>query len=383
MDAKKKIVIVGQAYPLRGGLAAYNERLARAFMEKGHEVSIESFKFQYPSFLFPGKTQYSTDPAPEGINIKTSVNSVNPFNWINVGLKIRKMKPDLVIIKFWLPFMAPCFGTIARIIRWNRETKLISIIDNIIPHEKRLFDRMLANYFVKGMHAFIAMSKSVLDDLTTFTKTKPKLFSPHPLYDHYGKIENRKEALKKLGLDSQLKYLLFFGFIRDYKGLDLLLEAFADKHFNDGKLKLIVAGEFYTDPKPYQDIIEKYDMQQRVIMDNDFIPDSKVADYFNAADVIVQPYKTATQSGVTQIGYHFEKPMIVTNVGGLAEIIPNGKVGYVVEPKVEEISKAMQKFLSLPSGYFSENVKLEKQKYSWDQMLETIDELVNTLKNDN
>lgn len=382
MEAKKKIVIVGQAYPLRGGLAAYNERLARAFMEDGHDVSIESFKLQYPSFLFPGKTQYSTDPAPEGLNISTSINSVNPFNWIKIGLKIRKIDPDLVIIKFWLPFMGPCFGTIARIIKWKRKTKLLSIIDNIIPHEKRAFDRILANYFVKGMHAFIAMSKSVLDDLNTFTKKKPNLFSPHPLYDHYGKIESREEALKKLNFDPQYRYLLFFGFIRDYKGLDLLLEAFADPYFDDRKVKLLVAGEFYTDPKSYHDIIEKYTMQHRVIMDNDFIPDSKVADYFNAADVIVQPYKTATQSGVTQIAYHFEKPMIVTNVGGLAEIIPHEKVGYVVEPIVDEISKSIKKFLSLPEGHFRENLKKEKLKYSWDIMLETIDELINTLEND-
>ncbi len=383
MGANKKIVIVGQAYPLRGGLAAYNERLARAFTEQAYDVSIESFKLQYPSFLFPGKTQYSTDPPPKGLSINTSVNSINPFNWIRVGLKIRKARPDLVIIKFWLPFMAPCFGTIARIIRWKRKTKLISIIDNIIPHEKRAFDRTLANYFVKGMHAFIAMSKSVLTDLDTFNKKKPKLFSPHPLYDHFGKIENREEALKKLGLDPQFRYLLFFGFIRDYKGLDLLLEAFGSKEFENQKVKLIVAGEFYTDQKLYQDIIEKHQMQARVIMDNDFIPDSKVADYFNAADVVVQPYKTATQSGVTQIAYHFEKPMIVTDVGGLSEIIPDKKVGYVVQPEVDEVSKAIQKILQLPSEKFLENIKLEKQKYSWDRMLETINKLLKMIENDN
>lgn len=383
MGSKKKIVIIGQAYPLRGGLAAYNERLAKAFMESGHDVSIESFKLQYPDFLFPGKTQYSTDPAPEELIINTSINSINPFNWIKIGLKVRKKNPDLVIIKFWLPFMAPCFGTIARIIRWRRKTKLLSIVDNIIPHEKRPFDRLLANYFVGGMHAFIAMSKSVLDDLGSFTEKRPKLFSPHPLYDHYGEIESRKLALKKLDLDPQYRYLLFFGFIRDYKGLDLLLEAFADKCFADGKVKLIVAGEFYTDEKPFQNIIDIYKMHDRVIMDNDFIPDSKVADYFNAVDVVVQPYKTATQSGVTQIAYHFEKPMIVTDVGGLAEIIPHDKVGYVVEPKAIKISKFIQKFLSLPKGYFNENIKIEKQKYSWDKMLETIDKLLNTLENDN
>jgi glycosyltransferase involved in cell wall biosynthesis len=379
MNTKKKIVIVGPAYPLRGGLAAYNERIAKAFMEQGHDVKIESFKLQYPSFLFPGKTQYSTDPAPEGININTSVNSINPFNWIKVGWKIRKMNPDLVIIKFWLPFMAPCFGTIAHIIKWKREVPLISIIDNIIPHEKRAFDRMLSNYFVKGMSAFIAMSKSVLNDLNTFDKKKPKLFSPHPLYDHYGEINSKIDARKKLGLNPVIRYLLFFGFIRDYKGLDLLLKAFADGRLRNKNVKLIVAGEFYTDSKPYENLIAENQLQNFVFMDNNFIPDSKVADYFNAADVIVQPYKTATQSGVTQIGYHFEKPMIVTDVGGLSEIIPHKKVGFVVQPEVKEITEALLEFLELPEGYFDKNIKIEKQKYSWDRMLETIDLLIEQL----
>ncbi len=382
MSAPKKIVIIGQAYPLRGGLAAYNERIARAFMEAGHEVTIESFRLQYPSFLFPGKTQYSTDPPPKDLNINISVNSINPFNWIRVGWKVRKMNPDFVLIKFWLPFMAPCYGTIARIIKWRRKTRLISIIDNIIPHEKRAFDRLLASYFVRGMHGFIAMSKSVLEDLKTFTRKKPILFSPHPLYDHYGEIEPKSLAKEKLGLNPDFQYLLFFGFIRDYKGLDLLLKAFADKSFENENVKLIVAGEFYTDPKPYREIIDKYGLHARVIMDNDFIPDSKVADYFNAADVVVQPYKSATQSGVTQIGYHFEKPMIVTNVGGLAEIIPHSKVGFVVEPKIEEITGAIQKCLSLPENHFQENIKKEKAKYSWGKMLETIDNLLEEIEND-
>ncbi len=375
-------MIIGQAYPLRGGLAAYNERIARAFMEAGHEVTIESFKLQYPSFLFPGKTQYSTDPSPKDLNINISVNSINPFNWISVGWKVRKMNPDFVLIKFWLPFMAPCYGTIARIIKWRRKTRLISIIDNIVPHEKRTFDRLLASYFVRGMHGFIAMSKSVLEDLKTFTRKKPILFSPHPLYDHYGEIESKSLAKEKLGLHPHFQYLLFFGFIRDYKGLDLLLKAFADKSFENANVKLIVAGEFYTDPKPYREIIDKYNLHDRVIMDNDFIPDSKVADYFNAADVVVQPYKSATQSGVTQIGYHFEKPMIVTNVGGLAEIIPHSKVGFVVEPKIEEITGAIQKCLGLPENYFQENIKKEKAKYSWGKMLETIDDLLEEIEND-
>ena len=373
MDNRRKIVIIGSAYPLRGGLATYNERLARAFQQNGDKVIIETFKLQYPKILFPGKTQYSSDTKPEDLNIRVTINSINPLNWIKVGFKLKKYKPDLVIIKFWLPFMAPCLGTIARIIRSNKHSKIISIIDNIIPHEKRLGDRMLANYFVKSVSGFIVMSKSVLGDLDTFDKNKPKLYCPHPLYDNFGEIIPKNIAKKNLQLDEKTNYILFFGFIRDYKGLDLLLEAMAEPNFNKLPVKLLVAGEFYTDSKPYFDIIKKNNLEDKVIMLNDFIPDSEVVNYFCAADIVVQPYKNATQSGVTQIAYHFNRPMIVTNVGGLTEIIPDGKVGYVVDCEPEKISDAIIKFYKQKKEQeFVKNVEIEKLKYSWDRMLESI-----------
>ena len=373
MDNRRKIVIIGSAYPLRGGLATYNERLARAFQQNGDEVIIETFKLQYPKILFPGKTQYSSDTKPEDLNIRVTINSINPLNWIKVGFKLKKYKPDLVIIKFWIPFIAPCLGTIARIIRSNKHSKIISIIDNIIPHEKRLGDRMLANYFVKSVNGFITMSKSVLGDLDTFDKNKPKLYCPHPLYDNFGEIIPKNIAKEKLHLDEKTNYILFFGFIRDYKGLDLLLEAMAEPNLNELPVKLLVAGEFYTDSKPYFDIIKKNNLEDKIIMLNDFIPDSEVVNYFCAADIIVQPYKDATQSGVTQIAYHFNRPMIVTNVGGLTEIIPDGKVGYVVDCKPDKISEAIIKFYKQKKEQeFVKNVEIEKQKYSWDRMLESI-----------
>jgi D-inositol-3-phosphate glycosyltransferase len=372
-----KIVIIGPAHPLRGGLATYNERLARAFMQKGNDVSIETFKLQYPSFLFPGKTQYSESPAPADLNINISVNSVNPFNWCKVGNKIKQQRPDIVIIKFWMPFMAACFGKIARIIKKNKHTKIISIIDNIIPHEKRAGDKVLANYFVKAVDGFVAMSKSVLTDLETFDSKKPKVFSPHPLYDNFGDIIPKDIAKQKLALDTTLKYLLFFGFIRDYKGLDLLLEAFPACLENNKSLRLLVAGEFYTDSKPYYDIIKKHKLEDYVIMHNDFIPDEKVAEYFCAADIVVQPYKDATQSGVTQIAYHFCKPMIVTDVGGLAEIIPHNRVGYLVNPVVTDISEAVLKFYNEnKEAEFSQNAGIEKAKYSWDNMVDSVENLM-------
>jgi len=244
---KRKIIIIGTAHPLRGGLANYNERIAKAFLENGDEVTIYNFSLQYPEFLFPGKTQYSSEPPPENLDIKTIVNSVNPFNWIKIGIKIKKLKPELVIIKFWIPFMAPCLGTIARIAKKNKHTKIVSILDNIIPHEKRIGDKALSNYFVKSVDGFVAMSKSVLTDIETFDKQKPKLFNPHPLYDNFGEIVSKEKAKENLELEQETNYLLFFGLIRDYKGLDLLLEAFADERFRKMPLKLIVAGEFYSD----------------------------------------------------------------------------------------------------------------------------------------
>ncbi|MCB2221694.1 MAG: glycosyltransferase [Bacteroidetes bacterium] len=377
MQRNRKIVIVGPAYPLRGGLAAYNERLARAYQLQGDEVIIYTFTLQYPDFLFPGKTQYSTDKAPDDLTIRVKVNSINPLNWWSTGKEIKKLKPDLLIIKFWIPFMAPCLGTIARIVRKNKGTKVISIIDNIIPHEKRPGDHTLANFWVKSVDGFVAMSKSVLTDLDTFDQKRPKLFCPHPLYDNFGKPISKTEAQKLLGINSGKKYILFFGFIRDYKGLDILLKAMADKEIRNNGIRLIVAGEFYTDSKKYMDIIKEENLGDHVILATDFIPDKEVYQYFSAVDLVVQPYKDATQSGVTQIAYHFNKPMITTDVGGLAEIIPDGKVGYVVKPGVREIRDAILRFYDLnKEDEFIEAVKIEKAKYTWENMLHTIDKLI-------
>ena len=372
----KKVVLVGTAHPFRGGLASYNERLIKEFVNQGEEASIETFTLQYPNFLFPGKTQYSDSPKPTDIEIIESVNSINPFNWIKIGRKIKKQKPDYLIFKFWLPFMAPCFGTIARIVRKNKKTKVISIIDNIIPHEKRIGDKMLSKYFVKSMDGFVAMSKSVLDDLNTFDSKKPKLYNPHPLFDNFGELLDRETALKNLDLNPEYRYILFFGFVRDYKGLDLLLEAFAEERFRGEKIKLIVAGEYYNNEQKYLDLIQKLKLEEHIVLKNEFIANEEVKDYFCAADIIAQPYKNATQSGVTQIGYHFEKPMLVTNVGGLAELIPHNKVGFVVEPNKEEIANSLLSFFEENrKEEMVENVKKEKEKFSWKKMIDTINQL--------
>ncbi len=368
-----KITLLGTAYPYRGGLAAYNERLIQQFNTEGHSGNIETFTLQYPNFLFPGKTQYADWEAPKDIAIEESVNSVNPLNWIKVGKKIKKQKPDILIIKYWLPFMAPAFGTIARIAKSNKHTKVISILDNIIPHEHRIGDHMFSKYFVTNVDAFIGMSQSVLDDLNQFTTVKPRAFSPHPLFDNFGKSVSKKEAANYLKLDTNQKYILFFGLIRDYKGLDLLLEAMADDVLKNNDFKLLVAGEFYSDSKPYFDLIKKHQLQDKVIIHQKFIPDPEVKYYFSLADLIVQPYKSATQSGVTQIAYHFEKPMLVTNVGGLSEIIPHGKVGFVVEPNPKEIAQSIREFYNKNlEESFHTHILAEKEKYDWSKMTQTI-----------
>lgn len=371
-----KIIILGTAYPYRGGLSAFNERLAYEYQNQGHEVEIYTFTHQYPDFLFPGKTQYSSDPAPENLKITRKVHSYNPFNWLKVGKEISQKRPDVMITKFWLPFMAPCFGTIARLVKRNKHTRIVSILDNVIPHEHRIGDKMFVRYFVNSTDGFVAMSKSVLQDLRLFTKTKPAAFSPHPLYDHYGIRLNREEALQLLNLPTSHRYVLFFGFIRSYKGLDILLQAFADERLRHSDIKLIVAGEFYGDSTPYLNLIKTLGIGDNVILRTDFIPDSEVNRYFSAADIVAQPYKTATQSGVTQIAFHFEKPMLVTNVGGLPEIVPDGKIGYVVEPDAPQIADALHRFfVENKQEEFERNIVEEKKKYAWSRFVETMEEV--------
>lgn len=374
------VIIVGPAYPYRGGIAALNERLAYEYQKQGHKVEIYTFTLQYPNFLFPGKTQYSESPAPEDLKIYRKINSCNPFNWIKIGKEIKKKNPDLVITRFWLPFMAPCLGTIERVVKRNKHTKVVSLVDNIIPHEKRIGDKIFASYFVKSTQGFVAMSRSVLEDLSLFDSKKPRVYSPHPLYDHYGLRISNQEAQNNLGLDTSCKYVLFFGFIRGYKGLDLLLDAFGNERLRELNVKLIVAGEFYGNEEQYMKQIKDLGIEDRVELHTYFIPDDKVNNYFCAADIVAQPYKTATQSGVTQVAFHFEKSMLVTNVGGLPEIVPHGKIGYVVEPDANEIAKALIDFYENErEKEFEQNVKEEKRKYEWVNMIEAFDKLTKSI----
>ena len=367
--SKKRILIVGPAHPLRGGLATYNERLAEVLNEAGHECDILSFSLQYPKLLFPGKTQLSSDSAPNNITIHAEINSINPLNWISVGLKYKKAKYDIVVFRYWMSFMAPAFGTIARIIKSNAHTKILAITDNVIPHERKFFDAAFTNYFLPVCDGFLTMSESVKQDLIDLKLTQPIAYVPHPMYDTFGTAIDKNEAKKLLGLDTDTNYLLFFGFIRKYKGLGLLLNAFADERIKALNLKLIVAGEFYEDKNPYLEQIEKLGLKDRVIVCDDFIPNNQVSTYFCASDVVIQPYLNATQSGVTQIAYYYNKPMIVTNVGGLAELVPNNKVGFVCNVSEQEIADAMYNFYTQQKEQaFTNAAEQEKQRFTWQNL---------------
>jgi glycosyltransferase involved in cell wall biosynthesis len=374
-----KIIIIGPAHPLRGGgMATFNERLARQFQNEGHETIIYTFSLQYPSFIFPGTSQYSTEPAPTDLNIKVCINSVNPLNWIKVGHQIKKENADIIIVRYWLPLMGPCLGTILRIAKKNNHSKIICIADNIAPHEKRFGDKPFTKYFVKPVDAFITMSEKVMQDLKTFDNKKPATLATHPLYDNFGEKISKESARKKLGINEDQFIILFFGFIRNYKGLDIFFDAIKilkDKDYSNFNFKVLVAGEFYENRKKYDDQILRLGIQDYLILKTDFIPDSEVKYYFCSADMVIQPYRNATQSGVTPLAYHFEKPMIVTNVGGLPSLVPDNKVGLVAEPNAKSIAEKIVDYFNKGENYFLPYLIEEKKKLSWTKLTGTILEL--------
>jgi glycosyltransferase involved in cell wall biosynthesis len=372
--AHKKVVIIGPGHPLRGGLATFNQRLCKQFIDEGHTCSIYSFSLQYPSFMFPGTTQYSSEPAPAGIEIYSVINSIHPFNWWQVGNTLKKIKPDVILVRYWLPLMGPALGTILRQVKKNKHTRVIALTDNIIPHEKRPGDTPFTRYFLKTCDAFITMSEKVMKDLRQFEQTKPAQLVNHPLYDNFGEAVPKAAARQHLGLPQEDKILLFFGFIRKYKGLDLLLDAMkiVKEKAPTSNIKLLIAGEFYDDAKAYHEQIKQLGIGDMLIQRTDFIADSEVKYYMCSADCVVQPYRNATQSGVTPLAYHFEKPMIVTNVGALPALVPHEQVGLVCEPEPASLAAAIIRYFEIGEQHFIPQLKQEKEKYSWHNLVETI-----------
>lgn len=362
-----RIVIVGPAWPFRGGIAQLNESLATELSKAAYRVSIVNFTTQYPSFLFPGKSQFTDAARPEALTIDRMLSSVNPMTWFRSARFIARQEPDLVIVRYWMPFMAPSLGMLARRLR-ARGIKVLAIADNIVPHETHFYDRLFTQYFLKSTSAVLYMSSEVGRELESFHYKGRTAFSPHPLYDSYGSGVDRSVACRELGLDPDKQYVLFFGFIRDYKGLDLLLDAWTER---DDR-QLLIAGEFYGNRDKYIEKIER----KGVLLHDNYISDDRVKLYFSASSLVVQPYKSATQSGVTQIAYNFGVPMVVTNVGGLPEIVPDGRVGFVVEPCADAIRVAIDRFFDESlAELFRKNIETEKKRFEWSAMVSSIEEL--------
>jgi glycosyltransferase involved in cell wall biosynthesis len=375
-----RVIIIGPGHPLRGGLSTFNQRLAKEFLDQGFDCSIYSFSLQYPSFLFPGKTQYSTEAAPEGINILPIINSINPINWKVVGKKLKQLAPDIIVVRYWLPFMGPALGTILRKVRQNHHTKIIAITDNILPHEKRPGDIAFTRFFLNSCEAFVTMSEKVMKDLRQFQPAKPAKQVLHPLYDNFGDPLPKQEARKKIGIAGDGKIILFFGFIRKYKGLDILLDAMADPRIRAAGIQLLIAGEFYEKKEPYLEQIKKLGISDQLILRTDFIKGDEVRYYLCAADLVVQPYRNATQSGVTPLAYHFERPMVVSNVGGLPSLVAHEKAGLVSEANPVSLASAILRYYELGEQYFIPHLRNEKLKYSWLNLVKTITDLAHDLQ---
>ncbi len=372
-----KILIVSTAYPLRGGIAHYNALLAAALSER-HTVETITFKRQYPSFLFPGKTQNETGEAMHATAAPQLVDSINPFNWIWVAKEIRTRKPDLLIFKYWLPFFGPCFGTIAKLTKRRTDTKVLFVCDNIVPHERRPGDVAFTRYAFRQGDYFIVQSKAVERELNSFWPNARYKNVPHPIYNLFGNAIGRGEARKKLGLRAQ-RVLLFFGYVRAYKGLNVLLDAVAQL---DEKMDvhLLVVGEFYDNEEKYRKQIAALHLEHRVTLVSDYVQNDMVHLYFSAADIVVLPYLSATQSGIAQIAYNFDLPVIATDVGGLSEVVLDGATGFLVPPgDAKSLAHSIRRYYDENKrDAFVARVRKEKHKYSWQNLVSSIEELVDS-----
>jgi len=340
-----------------------------------HIVKTITFKRQYPSFLFPGKTQEESGNEPNVGPAPQLVDSVNPLNWINIGKKIQREAPDIVIFKYWLPFFGPCFGTIARWARRNKKTRILFICDNVVPHEHRAGDRVFTRYAFGAVDGFIVQSGAVEKDLLQFWPGARFKNVPHPVYNIFGESLPKTEARRQLSIETK-NILLFFGYVRKYKGLDVLLEAMP-KILQKIQLALMVVGEFYDDEQKYRAQIARLGLEEQVIVKSDYVPNEEVGKYFSAADVVVLPYLSATQSGIAQIAYNFDKPVIATDVGGLAEVVLHEQTGLVVPPgNPEALAESIVRFYEEEKEKsFIPTVREEKKKYTWDALVKAIEEL--------
>lgn len=373
----KHIVLIGPVYPYRGGIAHFLEAIYHGMSERNHELSAVTFTRQYPELLFPGKTQYADAATSGSLNATRLIDTLNPWTWIKAARHIARLNPDAVLFKYWMSFFAPAFGTIARYLR-RKGIKVLCVVDNVLPHERRPGDVVLGRYFLRACDGLVVMSDSVADDLDALHVTAPVEHVRHPVYDIFGEQIPREEARRRLDLPSSAPIVLFFGFIRQYKGLHVLLEAMPRIVRRYPEMRLVVAGEFYDDESTYRELIRTHHLEDNVDLHANYIPEDEVNTYFCAADLVVQPYVSATQSGVAQIAYHFERPLIVTDVGGLPEVVPHEKAGFIVPPEdPRALADAVDRFFAEEwADRLEDGVREEKKKYSWKRLFEALERLM-------
>ncbi len=371
---------MGPAYPLRGGIADFNQALAKELQASGHNVVIFSFSLQYPGFLFPGKTQFAEEEKDFNLEVRPVINSINPLNWVNSARKVWAFQPDLLIIRFWMPFMGPSLGTIAGKLR-KKGVPVLAITDNIVPHEKRKGDKLLTRYFLKRCNAFMVMSKQVGNDLLEFIPDAKYRYNPHPVYNIFGETVDRELALQQLGLDSGYRYVLFFGLIRKYKGLDILIKGFARVADQLEHVKLLIAGEFYDDQQEYLELIKTLDLRNKILIHDHFIPNEQVKHYFCASSLLAQTYLSATQSGVAQIAYSFDLPILATRVGGLPEVVDHERTGYVVDTDPEAVGKAILDFFTADrEDSMRKAMHEDAQRFEWSYFVDNLMDLYREVK---
>ena len=371
-----KIIIIGTAYPLRGGIAHYNALLYQTLRERGHDLHMISFKRQYPSLFFPGKTQEESGEECIRIASEQILDSIGPLSWIRVANRVRQYNPDLIIFKYWMPFFAPCFATISFLSKLACNTKILFVCDNIVPHESSPLDSMLTRLALCYVDYNIVMSDAVRQELLRFRPTAEYRQVSHPIYNIFGESIPKQKARQRLGISDE-RVVLFFGYIRKYKGLAVLLEAMPSV-LAKVPVKLLVAGEFYDVKKSYLEQIQRLGIGENVTVLDKYIPNEEVKFYYSAADVVALPYISATQSGIVQICYNFNKPVITTAVGGLPEIVKEGKTGYIVPANdAKAFARAIIRFYEESrEEEFTANVAIVKKEFSWDRMAEAIEAFI-------
>ena len=375
----RRIVLVGSMYPYRGGIAHFLETMVRGLEQRGHETLPVTFSRQYPDFLFPGKTQYETADVQDPVPARRLLDTVGPWSWFSAAREILRFRPDAILYKYWMPFFAPGYGTLLWLLR-RHGVRGYAVVDNAIPHERRPGDRALSRFFLGQCSGLLVMSDSVQRDIDSLGVRAPQRRVNHPIYDIFGEGMPRATARELLGYDAGTPLLLFFGYVRKYKGLQIALEAMPQILEQLPDARLLVCGEFYEGESEYRASIERLGIGDHVDLHADYVPSDEVARWFCASDVVVQPYVSATQSGVAQIAYQFERPSIISDVGGLSEVVPHEEAGFVVEPN------SPTKLAEAVGRYFAENwesrlaigIQRERQKYGWDQLYEAFEELMET-----